>query len=81
MSQSSAIAAFQCELVSPKGTQEEEYLWSNSHQTAAIPYGGPKGAQDVKKCSILAPDIWDAYERNDFNEPRLLCIFPFKEKH
>ena len=49
MTQSSATPALQCELVSPKGTQEgEEYLWSSNNQMAATPYGKPKGAQEVK---------------------------------
>ena len=39
MSQSSGIAALQCEPGSPKGTQEgDEYLLFNNHQTAATPY-------------------------------------------
>ena len=42
MSQSSATAALQQELVSPEETQEgEESLTSNSHQTAAPPHGKP----------------------------------------
>ena len=43
MSQSSAIAALQGELVSPEGTQKgnKEYLPSSSHQTAASPNGEP----------------------------------------
>ena len=42
MSQSSEIAATIGELVSTEGTQEgEEYLPSNSHQTAATPHGEP----------------------------------------
>ena len=34
----------------------------------------PQGAQDVKKHRIAAQDSWDAYERNDFTEPRLLHL-------
>jgi len=50
MSPLSAIAALQCELVSPKGTQEGEYLLSNSHQTTTTLYGEPRGkeVQDMK---------------------------------
>ena len=33
-----------------------------------------KGAQDVKKHRILAPDSWDTRERNGFSEPRLLHL-------
>ena len=75
MSQLSVIATLQYELVSPKGTQEgEEYLWSSSHQTAATPYGELQGSLWWKKQRILAPDNWDACERNDFSEPRLLHL-------
>ena len=59
------------ELVSSKGTQEE-HLWCSSHQIAAAPYG--EEAPDIKKHRMLAPDSWDAYERNDFSEPRLLHL-------
>jgi len=59
------------ELVSPKGTQEE-HLRRSSHQTSATPYG--EEAPDIKKHRMLAPDSWDAYERNDFSEPRLLHL-------
>ena len=34
----------------------------------------PQGAQDVKKHRLAAQDSWDAYERNDFTEPRLLHL-------
>ena len=75
MSQLSVIAALQYELVSPKGAQEgEEYLWSSSHQTAATPYGELQGSPWREKHRILAPDNWDACERNDFSEPRLLHL-------
>ena len=45
MSQSSEIASVQHEPVSPRRTWEgEEYLPSSSHQTAATPYGEPRGS-------------------------------------
>ena len=57
MLQLSVIAALQYELVSPKGAQEgEKYLQSNSQQIAATPCGEPGGAQDLKKCRILAQE-------------------------
>ena len=75
MLQLSVIAALQYELVSPKGTQEgEEHLWSSSYQTAATPYGELQGSPWWEKHRILAPDNWDACERNDFSEPRLLHL-------
>ena len=36
-----------CELVSPEGTQEEEYLPSSSPETTATPFSEPLGAQDM----------------------------------
>ena len=43
MSQSSVIAALQCELVSPKDTQEgKEHLLSSSIRTAATSYWEPQ---------------------------------------
>ena len=42
---------------------------------AVIPYGEP-----CWKFRIVAPDDWDAYRRNDFGEPRLLCLPIHKEK-
>ena len=41
---------------------------------AVIPYGEP-----CWKFRIVAPDGWDAYQRNDFGEPRLLCL-PYTKK-
>ena len=55
-----------CEFLSPKSTQEEQYLQSSSCSLWVSTEG---------KCRILAPDCWDAYEGNDFSEPRLLHIF------
>ena len=50
MSQSSEIAATQCELLILKGTQEgEEHLWSNSLKT---PYAEPQG-------NLGCEQIWD----------------------
>ena len=45
MSQLSATAALQCELVNPKDTQEgEKYLQSSRYQTAATPFSEPQGS-------------------------------------
>ena len=75
MSQSAVVTAFQCQLVSPKGTQEgEKYLWSTTHQTAATSYNEPQGSSGCGKHNILAPDRWGTYERNDFSKPRLLHL-------
>ena len=56
MSQSSAIAALQCELMNPKGTQEgKEYLPPHSHQATASPYKEPQGSAGCEKHRILIP--------------------------
>ena len=49
------------------GTREGEYLWS-----AAIKLKH-WGIQDVKT-QDTGPGTWNAYERNDFSEPRLLHL-------
>ena len=41
-------------------------------RTAATPYGESQGRSDWKKHGILVQKSWDAYQRNDFSEPRLL---------
>ena len=51
------MAALQCELVTLKGTQEEEeYLWSTNHQTDSTTYGEPQGSSGCEKhrirCSV-----------------------------
>ena len=80
MSQSAVVTALQCQLVNPKGTQEEEkYLWSTTHQTAATPYDEPQGSSGCEKHNILAPDRWTTFERNDFSEPRLLHLPIYRE--
>ena len=55
MSQSSVIAGLQCDPVSPKGTQEEEYVRSSSHQTIATPYGEPQGSLGSEKKRDTCP--------------------------
>ena len=55
-------------------TEGKEYLPSSSHQTAATPFGEPHGSSGCEKHRILAPDSWDAYQRNNFSEPRLLHL-------
>ena len=83
-SQSPAIAALQCEQVSPKGTQEgEEYLWPGSHQTAATLCGEPQGSSGCEKHTILAPDSWDAHEmltKATISVSPDSCIFPYTGK-
>ena len=55
MSQSSGTAALQCELVSPKGTQEGENAICG-HLTAAVtPYSEPQVSSGCEKHRILAP--------------------------
>ena len=45
-----------------------------NHQAAVTPDREPWRTQDIKNCRILTPDSWDAHERNDFSEPRLLHL-------
>jgi len=74
MSQSSAIAVLQCELVSPEEMQERKtYLPLSSYRTAATPYVQTWGDRKWKY-RILALGSWDAYQRNYFCEPRLLHL-------
>ena len=47
---------------------------SHSPQWALRSWRGGWGWGEVWKMRILAPDRWDAYKRNDFNEPRLLHL-------
>ena len=54
-------------------SRRKEHLPSNSHQTAATPYGEPWG-NGMWKHRILASDSWGAYQRSDFREPRLLHL-------
>ena len=63
--QLSAIPVPQYELVSPKRTQEGEYLLSNSHQGSTTP---------CEKHRILTQGSCDTEERNDFRESRLLHL-------
>ena len=67
MSQSSAIAAFQCGLVSPKGTREGEEYWSSD---CSHPLWWASRKFRIGKTQ----DSWDAYERDDFSEPRRLHL-------
>ena len=59
----------------PEGTQEKKKIYppSSSHSIVATPYGEPWGNSGCEKW-ILAPDSWDAYQRNYFSEPRLLHL-------
>ena len=79
MSQSSAITALQPEPVRLKGTQEGKYLPSSSHQTTATAHSEPWGKEVPDRKQETGPDSWDAYERNDVSESRLLH-FPIHRK-
>ena len=80
MSQSSAIPALHCELVSLKDTQEgEEYPGSNSHQIAATPYSEPKGAQEVKSTGYW-PQIPEMHAKGMSSVSPDSYIFPYVEK-
>ena len=80
MSQSSAIATLQCELVNPKGTQEGEYLRASSLGTTATPYGEPWGkeAQDVKNTGNW-PQIAEMQKKGMISVSLDSCIFPYIE--
>jgi len=43
------------------------------------PGGVGEGGGMWKYKMLLAPDSWDAYERNDFPKPKT-CIFPYIEE-
>ena len=54
-----------------------EDLPSDSRHIAATPYTEPRGSSEHKTKSnhrTLAPDRWGAYQRHDFNRPRLLPL-------
>ena len=76
MPQSSAIAALQCELVSPKSTQEgEEYMQSNSHQTVATQHRElPRGTR-MGKHKMLAP-VAEMQMKGMIAVSPDSCIFP-----
>ena len=74
MSQSSALAVLQCELLSPEGTQEG----NNTFHLAAIrlqplPRVSPEEIQDVT-IQDTGPRKLRSYQRNEFSEPRLLHL-------
>ena len=73
------IAAFQCEPVSPKGVQEGEYLPSSSYQTAATPYGEPRGTQDAK--TRYCPQIATVRITGMVSVSPDTYIFSYTEKH
>ena len=72
--QSSVTSSLPCELLSPKGTLEGEYLRSGSCQMAATPYGESQGNSGCEKHRVLAQDSSDTHERKDFSEPKLLHL-------
>ena len=76
MSQLSVIAALQCEVVSPKGTQEgEEYLLSSSHLTAAVtPYSEPQESSgcETQDTGLIA----EMHTKRVISVSSDSCIFP-----
>ena len=62
-----------CEFLSPEGAQEEWGLWFGS-KLQPLPTVSTEEPGDTKKTRMLAPESWDAYERNDFSKPRLLHL-------
>ena len=48
-------------------------VWYGSNQAAATYYWEPWGTRKVKT-QTLASESWDAYERNEFSEPKLLHL-------
>ena len=51
---------------------------TKSSVTTAHPMGHPYGFK-MRKHRILVPDSWGGYQRNDFNEPRLLHLPIFRK--
>ena len=63
----------------PKVTQKgKEYLWPDSRQTAAIPYGEPQENSGCEKHRILAP-IADMHMEGMTAVSSDSCIFPYIE--
>ena len=61
--------------VSPEGTQDKNRMPTiKPSASAATLNGAPWGDSGMRKHRILAPDSWGIYQRNDFNEPRLLHL-------
>ena len=56
-----------------RNSGKKKNLPSSSHSTVAAPHGKPWGNSGCEN-RILAPDSWDAYQRNYFSEPRLLHL-------
>ena len=73
------IAVFQCEPVSLKEIEEGEYLPSSSYQTAATPYGEPRGTQDVK--TRYCPQIAEVHITGMISVSPDSYIVSYTEKH
>ena len=76
MSQSSAITALQCELVSLERTQKEK----NTCLLAAIRLQPLTEAQDVKSTEYW-PQIAETHIKGIISVSPDSCIFPYIEKH
>ena len=79
MSQSSVIVVLQCELVSPKDTQEgEEYLWLAASGLQPLPMVSPREVQDGQNTGY-----WHqiAEMKGMILVSPQSCIFPYIEKH
>ena len=59
---------------SPPGHSGRTPSCPGNHWDAATLYSEPWRTQDVKKTQDTGCVFWDAYERNDFSEPRLLHL-------
>ena len=81
MSQSSAMTALQCELVSLEGTQKEK---SACHLAATrlqpLLLVSPKEAQDVKSTEYW-PQIAETHIKGIISVSSGSCIVPYIEKH
>ena len=73
MSQSSVIQASQCAFLSPRGIQEGRVpaIWQPLGCTHSLRWALKNSGCEKH---ILAPDSWEAYERSDFTDPRLLHL-------
>ena len=63
------------EFLSSKGTQEgEEFCYLTAIRLQPLPMVSPRDFRMWKQRRTMAPESWDAQERNDFSESRLLRL-------